>query len=263
MDRKLYSSSFPEERLPRWVCPTCGKGILNVLIDTFNKYETPDSRKARNQEDWNPTYVEYAYSCSLVCLNERCKEVVVNCGEGGVDVDCDYDEHGQPEQNWVDYFRPKYFYPHLKLFLIPKGTPKDVVEEINKSFELIFCNPSSAANHIRIALESLLTHMKVKRYEIGKGKRFFLSAHKRIGLIPVKYQSIKDFCLAIKWLGNAGSHGYKNITFDDVLDAYEIMEEVLKELFEKKKETIKKLVKIINKKKGPKGNKRVSVRNSH
>jgi hypothetical protein len=130
-----------------------------------------------------------------------------------------------------------------------------VVEEINKSFELIFCNPPSAANHIRIALENLLTYMKVKRYEIRKGKKIFVNVHTRIGLIPVKYQGIKEFCLAIKWLGNAGSHGYKNITLDDVMDAYEIMDEVLRELFEKKQEHIKKLVNTINKKKGPKGNK--------
>ena len=63
----------------------------------------------------------------------------------------------------------------LKLFLLPKNTPKDVVEEINQSFELIFCNPPSASNHIRIALENLLTHMKVKRYENKNGKKIFLN----------------------------------------------------------------------------------------
>ena len=82
--------------------------------------------------------------------------------------------------------------------------------------------------------------------------------HKRIDLIPEKHKAIKDFCYAIKWLGNAGSHSDKIITLDDVMDAYEIMDEVLRELFEEKQEHIKKLVKTINKKKGPKGNKKAT-----
>jgi hypothetical protein len=97
--------------------------------------------------------------------------------------------------------------------------------------------------------------MKIKRYETKNGKKLFLNLHKRIDLIPAKYQNLKDYCLAIKWLGNAGSHSDKKITLDDVMDAYEIMEEVLKELIEKKQEHIKKLVKTINRKKGPKGKK--------
>lgn len=246
---------FRKEYLPRWVCPTCGKGILKIKQDTFNSVETQGSKKARRHEGWDPDWIEYVYSCLLVCSNEACKDVVANSGEGFVDVDVDYDDNGRPQQKWSNFFRPKYFYPHLKLFSLPAGAPKDAVEEINQSFELFFCNPPSASNHIRIALEKLLTYLKVKRYETKNGKKFFLNLHRRIDLIPRKYQSLKDFCLAIKWLGNAGSHSDKKITLDDVMDAYEIMDEVLRELFEKKQEQIKKLVKTINKKKGPKGKK--------
>ena len=255
MDRKLYKLPFRKEYTPSWVCPKCGKGILKIKADTFNKVETPASKKAHGHEEWDPGCIEYVYSCLLVCSNEVCKDVVANSGEGFVDVDIDYEDNGQPVQGWFDFFRPKYFYPHLKLFSLPAGTPKDVVEEINQSFELFFCNPPSASNHIRIALENLLTYMKVKRNETKNGKTLFLNLHKRIDLIPAKYQRLKDFCLAIKWLGNAGSHSDKKITLDDVMDAYEIMDEMLRELLDKKQEHIKKLVKAINKKKGPKGKK--------
>jgi len=255
MDRKLYKLPFRKGYPPHWLCPTCGKGILKIKADTFNSVETSGSKKARGHEEWDPQWIEYVYSYLLVCSNEACKGVVANSGEGFVDVDFDYDDNGQPVQNWFDFFRPKYFHPHLKLFSLPTGAPKDVVEEINQSFELFFCNPPSASNHIRIALENLLTYMKVKRYETKNGKKFFLNLHRRIDLIPAKYQSLKDFCLAIKWLGNAGSHSDKKITLDDVMDAYEIMDEMLRELLDKKQEHIKKLVKTINKKKGPKGKK--------
>jgi hypothetical protein len=255
MDRKLYKLPFRKGYPPRWLCPTCGKGILKIKADTFSSVETSGSKKARGDEEWEPQWIEYVYSCLLACSNEACQGVVATSGEGFVDVDFGYDDDGEPVQDWFDFFRPKYFYPHLKLFSIPKGTPKDVIEEINQSFELFFCNPPSASNHIRIALENLLTYMKIKRYETKNGKKLFLNLHKRIDLIPAKYQNLKDYCLAIKWLGNAGSHSDKKITLDDVMDAYEIMEEVLKELIEKKQEHIKKLVKTINRKKGPKGKK--------
>ncbi|MCX5827628.1 MAG: DUF4145 domain-containing protein [Deltaproteobacteria bacterium] len=255
MDRKLYKLPFRKGHLPRWVCPTCGKGTLNVNEDTFYSFETSGSRKERGRKDRDPFLIEYVYSCLLVCLNDGCRDVVVNSGEGSVDVDFDYDDNGRQEQNLVDFFRPKYFHPHLKLFLLPKGTPKDVVDEINQSFELFFCNPPSSSNHVRIALENLLTYMKVKRYETKNRKKIFLNLNKRIDLIPEKYQSLKDSCRAIKWLGNAGSHSAKKITLDDVMDAYEIMDEVLSKLFDEKQEHINKLVNTINKKKGPKGSK--------
>jgi hypothetical protein len=254
MDRKLYKLPFRKKHLPRWVCPTCGKGTLNLNKDTFKEYETSYSSKLRATDDWSS--IEYVYSCLLVCSNDGCQEVVVNSGEGFVDIDVEYDQNEEPMQIIVDFYRPKFFYPHLKLFSPPKGTPTDVVEEINQSFELIFCNPPSASNHIRIALENLLTHMKIKRYENRNGKKIFISLHKRIDLIPAKYKALIDFCHAIKWLGNAGSHSDKKITLDDVMDAYEIMDKVLRELFEEKQEHIKKLVKTINKKKGPKDNKK-------
>ena len=252
MDRKLYKLPFRNDQFLGYKCPTCEKGNLRIKKDTFHSVETSESRKVRGHQDWDPDWIEYSYSCLLICSNDACKEVVANSGKGIVDVDFDYDEDGNSKQIWTDFFLPKYFHSHLKLFSIPKSTPENVVEEINQSFDLFFCNPPSASNHIRIALENLLTFMKVKRHETRSGKKLFLNLHKRIDLIPTKYQSLKDYCLAIKWLGNAGSHCDKKITLDDVLDAYEIMEEILKELFEKKHEQIKKLVKTINKKKGPK-----------
>ena len=49
--------------------------------------------------------------------------------------------------------------------------------------------------------------------------------------------------MAVKWLGNAGSHSHKTISADDVLDAYEIMEEILKKIYITKSEEVKKLAK--------------------
>ena len=62
------------------------------------------------------------------------------------------------------------------------------------------------------------------------GSQFTLSLHSRIKLLPKKYHDIQDIFMAVKWLGNAGSHS-GTVSADDVLDAYELMQKLLAEVF--------------------------------
>ena len=78
-----------------------------------------------------------------------------------------------------------------------------------------------------------------------------MSLHDRIKLLPKKYQDIQEIFLAVKWLGNAGSHSGTTVSSDDVLDAYELMEKLLTEVFDDKSNKIKELAREINKNKGP------------
>ena len=252
MDRKLFKLPFRKNKTPEWICPTCKKGVLHIKEGTFHSAERSLSKKAHSHEAWEPEWIEYAYSCLFECSNNSCQEIVANTGIGSVDWEGSYDEHGEPCQDWYDFYRPKHFEPHLNLFDYPDNTPEEVAEEIDQSFTLFFSNPASASNHLRVALENLLTHLKIKQQETKNGKRFFLNLHKRIELVPAKYEGIKDLLLAVKWLGNAGSHAKKTITSDDVMDAYEIMDVVLKEVFDKGHSHARALAKKINKKKGPK-----------
>ena len=252
MDRKAYKLPFTKNSLLRWVCPTCNKGMLMVKKDSFHYEESAGSKKAHGHEAWDPAWIEYVYSCLLACTNPACKDTVANSGIGSVDFDVEYDEKGFLYQEWKDFFRPKHFSPHLNIFLCPKGTPDNVSEEIEKSFSLFFSDAPSAANHIRIALEDLLTYLKIKRYAVKGSNRIFLALHRRIELLPTKYKHLQDLFFAVKWLGNAGSHSDRVVSMDDVLDAYEIMEEILQDLFVKKTKRVKSLAKQINKTKGPK-----------
>ncbi len=252
MDRKAYKIPFGKNGHPQWVCPTCKTGTLRIQKDTFNEKETLSSRRGRASEAWDPMSIEYVYSCLLQCSNGVCKDVIASSGVGFVDFDVVYDENNEPQTELSDCFRPKYFTPHLKIFQYPRNTPATVAEAIENSFELFFNNPPSAANHIRVALENLLTHLKVKRFNVSKGKRLFINLHHRIELLPKPHSAFKTLFFAIKWLGNAGSHDTKEITIDDCLDAYEIIEEVLRELYDSKGKNIKQLARKINKKKGPK-----------
>lgn len=257
MDRTAYKSSFKKDILTRWVCPSCNKGPLKVKANTFHAEETKKSKRQHNDKAWNPEWIGYVYSCLLECTNSKCKDTVASSGFGYVDFDIDYDEYGSPEQKWDDFFIPEYFTPQLNIFCPPKSAPKNVVKEIEKSFSLFFSDPPSAANHLRIAIEDLLTFIKIKRYEVKKKRRVLLSLHRRIELIPKKRGHLQDLFFAVKWLGNAGSHSGEAVKKDDVLDAYEIMDEILNDLFVKKTDRAKQLAKQINKLKGPINSKKI------
>ena len=251
MDRKILKLPFTLDSAPDWTCPTCQVAPLRIRKESFVKEERRHSRN-HSHDDWEPEWIEYVYSCMLVCSNDKCKEVVASCGTGSVDWGIYEGEDGIPEQVYEDYFRPKNFEPHLRLMPFPKGCPESVSKPLEESFALFFAAPSAAANSVRIAIEALLTELKIRRFNLVNGKRRFISLHQRISLLPKKYAHLKDLILAIKWLGNAGSHdGATEVSLDDVMDSYELTEHILQEIYAPKVSKLKALAKKVNKKKGP------------
>jgi hypothetical protein len=260
MDRKNLTRPFSIENVPDWTCPTCGNGSLLVLKDSFHKDERLHSRD-HSDDAFDPDWIEYVYSCLLRCSNETCREVVSNSGTGSVDTK-NYRNHlGDWDAEYVDLFQPKFFEPHLILMDIPTKCSTSVVNALNESFKLFFVAPSAAANSVRIAIEELLTELKVKRFKLTKPKnksssplmekkRQIINLHDRIELIPAKHTELKEMLKAIKWIGNAGSHTADVITHDHVLDAYEFMEHVLAQIYSSKSK-LTSLAKKINKNKGP------------
>lgn len=251
MDRKLYKFPFRLANTPDWVCPTCGKGILSFKEGSFLQEELTGSANAHSHEAWDPEWISYIYTGVLRCSNEKCKEVVVNSGKGSVSWEVDYGSDGEPETEYVDYFSPKYFEPHLILFNIPESCSYKVKEMLYESFKLFFYNQNASANCVRAAIEELLTELKVKRFNTNAGRRRFLTLHNRIELLPAKFERIKELLMAIKWLGNAASHGHSDLTLDDLMDSYELTEHVLEEIYEPKAKKAQAIAKKVNKKKGP------------
>ncbi|HEU4952818.1 MAG TPA: DUF4145 domain-containing protein [Holophagaceae bacterium] len=253
MDRPQLKAYFTESSPLDWVCPTCRKSVLRIKPETFQKVETRSSREAHDHEAWDPDWIRYSYICLLECSNDSCKEIVANVGRGVVDYDVKFDRDGEPDYIFADFFRPLFFDPPLTLFKIPAECPESVGTELKNSFAQFFASPSAALNFARSAIEALVTHLGVKRFQVQGGNRRPISLHIRITLLPAQYANVKELLLAIKWLGNAGSHPGAEISADDVLDAYELIEHVLAELFDGKSKAMKALARKVNKRKGPKG----------
>jgi len=171
IDRKLYQGYFTKEDMSKWQCPTCNSSALKVVEEQFiEKYNS--ATEINYHEDWfdAPEMIVYTFTALLSCTNPQCKEVVACSGVGCVKEEY-YSYYGRDKRKYTKYYKPYFFYPALNIFQIPEKTPENVKESIRSSFSLIFTNPPSAANQIRIALECLLTALGIKRFNIKPGQK--------------------------------------------------------------------------------------------
>ncbi|MDD8276987.1 DUF4145 domain-containing protein, partial [Escherichia coli] len=146
------------------------------------------------------------------------------------------------------WYEPLSFTPGLKLFLIPNMCPEDIALPINTSFALSTIHPGAAANLIRTSVERLLTAIGVTETN-EKGNR--INLHNRIEMIPSEHSGFKSLLFAIKFLGNAGSHRYENVTADDLDNSYEIMNFILRDLYSDNRKKVSELANNLDKKFNP------------
>lgn len=265
IDREFWLRHFFKENIPNWDCPRCNKGVLRPIEKSFRYEETIDSRVSNRDfrihvskyiDEDSPAseaqfingFTKYRYVVLLKCNNQDCSESVLSCGNGFIIEDCDLDT-GQI----VDYvvFIPEYFQPAINIFSVSPKCPKEVENEIKSSFKLFFTDPSASANYVRKAIEAILTDKKIKRFTVNKkDKKVSVNLHNRILEFEKSKPDIAKKLLAIKWLGNEGSHTDR-MTKNDVLDAYEFLEEVIDDLYVGYKKLLEKKVLRINKSKKP------------
>lgn len=256
MHRETWKKKFKKNMTTEWLCPHCHIGYLTSNNDSFIIEETSQSKNNHDREDFEPEWIENKFSCILRCNNIRCLDVVAVCGESFIEEKI-YFEQGMdsPELEYHDVFSPKYIFPSPSIIVIPKSCPKSLSELIVSSYPLYWSDMAACANRIRLIIEELLTIYKIKRYRINRGRRYIISLNERIRLFQTKNNSIADSLLAIKWIGNEGSHSIK-VTQDDLLDAYELLENSLSELFDNHSKRLDKIKKEIIKKKGPRSKKK-------
>lgn len=234
---------------PEWTCPTCKSSHLTLAKEDLLFDETKESKSSHTDPEWEPYWISHKFSAILRCNNSRCKDIVSTCGKGIVDVSMI-----EIEDEWTsvlsDSFIPEYFSPPLYIFQIDNSCPNVVKKEIINSFSLFFTDVNSCSNKIRIAVELILDDFKVSKTKLVKSKRRRLPLHERIVNFGSTYPQIANALLAIKWIGNAGSH---NDTVDkqDLLDAYEILGYALDEIYVGRKKEIEKMINQINKSKAP------------
>lgn len=236
--------------LPLWECPTCGKGHLKAIKETHHEKESGPSLKAHSHDDWHPDWVSGRFVSLLECDFPPCREVASVSGNYNVDVEVTYDYEGSPEETWVDFFQVQAISPSPLPIRPIKAAPETIKQCLAKAAALLWQSEEAAANSIRQALEHLMDARKVKKVVVRNGRRTRLTLHARIEEFRRQDQENGDILLALKWLGNSGSH-VGGLSRDDVLDAFDMIELALENLYGTTKATIMRKVKAVNKKKGP------------
>jgi hypothetical protein len=246
--KRWLKNSFSKNQIPDWLCPSCSSGLMKIEPEQFHFEETQLSKSWHGHDNWEPEFIQYRFHGTLKC--KSCGDFVSFLGTGGVDHVHYFDEYQNDyTEQYNDIFYPLFFNPPLPLFKVHKNCPDDIKNEIEDSFGLFWNDLPSCANKIRTSLEMLMNQQKIKKSFLQGSKRKKMTLHRRIEEFKKVQPEIAGFLLAIKWIGNTGSHPGK-LEKVDVLDAYELLEHSLNKLFDDTEGKLKKITKEINKRKG-------------
>lgn len=243
VDRDMFAIGFFE--LPEWSCPTCGRGHLKISKEKLLITETGPSAAAWAHEAWEAEWVEKRFAGLMTCDSTSCGEVVAVHGDISVVESWD-DDHPIPRPVHSEWFKPRSLSPAPLLFRPPRGTPELVQNALREAAGLLWQSAEGAANQVRQAVEHLMDHQGVTMSRPGA----YLSLHHRIKELETRDPNNAEILLAVKWLGNSGSHA-GGLTRQDVFDAFEMVELVLTNLFDRSKATIMEKVKAVNIQRGP------------
>ena len=224
----------------------CRKGNVALVQNSLVFKETVVSKRGHNDEGWDPTCVSFTFTVWGQCTHPSCKQNFAIAGTGGVEP-----EFGEENNyDWGEFFSPKICLPMPDMFDITPKCPDSVKEALRAAFALFWSHPAACAGRIRVALECLMNHLGVpERRRDGNGNYFNLSLHARIELFAKKEAATGPALMALKWLGNTGSHDAE-VVKDDLLDAFEILEHALAEILERRSARVATLAKKLTKKYG-------------
>ncbi|RLJ77347.1 DUF4145 domain-containing protein [Pedobacter alluvionis] len=220
-------------------CPACGNGELISIKEKYVQTETRIS-SIQTTEQPNFPFTDYVFTEHLNC--NYCDEIVVASGYKSED------NYPNPDGDHSMEIKYRSFIPAPNIIEIPKSCPVVVKKILIDSFGLFWMDENSCANKIRISVEALMDALKVKKTMITKKGRKEITLHSRILAYQNKRPDVSEFLLAIKWIGNGGSH-LSNVTTDQILDAYRLLEYALELIYDDKKKDLTRISRAINKRK--------------
>lgn len=245
IDRPQFKDRY--KVLPNWRCSRCSIGSLVEDKAQRILLEPSFSKEVHSEDWWEPEHITNRFAAVLQCGNAGCGEITIVTGNAFVDYVHDYD--GTPE--YFDEFQPLTSQPPIAVFGLDDRWPEAVRTQLKLAFSHVFIDPGAAANRLRTAVECLMDERGVKKYP-RTGPRKAINLHDRILDFKSQNAEAADLLLAVKWLGNTGSHAdVTGLTREDLLDAMELLERALHLIYDDTAKRLTKLAQQINRKKGP------------
>ncbi|GAA3658965.1 DUF4145 domain-containing protein [Nocardioides ginsengisoli] len=210
---------------PRPFCPHCLAGHLR--FDEPVQVEHGESKRARQDDYWEPEWIRGVFTASGACENPECEQPAVATGTYEVDYakKRPHDEYTESGPPYSAFYSVKQVYPPLVLMRLPETTPEPIQEGVERAAAVLFTDPGLAATALRLVVEQFLTSEGIAATRPTGG---FISADDRIKTWKkgaTGRDRVADLLLAVKWIGNAGTHSLSTLTVSEVLKGVEILDE--------------------------------------
>jgi hypothetical protein len=229
-----------------WLCPFCSDGMLQRVAGSFVSHETRASERMHDDPNWEVEWVSSTFTSWLRC--NACKEPVAVMGTSSPE----WDQESESMNDYVEMCKPLATQPMLPPLALPSQLPESGRTELEASFRLVWLDPDASANRLRVSMERLLDHLRIKRrVRNAKGKFDELNLHNRITLYETKEPRLGGHLMAVKWLGNTASH-QGGVSREALLDAFEVLEDTLAEMLVRRSAAVTKLAKKLTRKYKPK-----------
>ena len=234
----------PFRKWPDLPCLICNRGALEPTITEFESKISADHRVgAETLEGPERGFFHGELACSRVPCGNR--YVVAGEWTRG---------SSNPDENDLDTYDPdsfgtvvRHILPPLPLIAFPDATPPKVAALVESASSVLLSDPAAATTRIRTAIEVLLDEQRIRKTTINKrGVRVRLFAHDRIKLLESKNKEASDQLMAMKNIGNVGTHEGEPLPLAWVLDGIELFARAIELIYDRREAELARRAAEIN-----------------
>ncbi|MEV0561477.1 DUF4145 domain-containing protein [Dactylosporangium cerinum] len=242
--------------LPYIVCPSCSRGHLEKTGE-FVTQRSAVSRQSEAEcpEGFEPEWITGVFTGVLTCSLSGCLEgVAVAGGFEVVDKPTPLNEWNYQER-YAERYRLRFAYPAPSIVACPPLTPKTVQDAACAAAVVMWTDSAGAAGRLRVAVEELMTVQAIDKYrpvntQGGGQPPKPRTAHERITEFAQTKPDAAEMLLAVKWIGNSGSHE-SGLSPQDVLEGAQMLSHALRLLYDPSEADLKRRAALVNEHRGP------------
>jgi hypothetical protein len=203
----------------------CGDG--QIQFGQPERFESQESLEARSHPAFDADWIRGTFTIRGNCENPRCKQVV----QAGGSYRVDYAKKSAPyyieqyDEQYAEFHRLEHIYPAPIIMEIPEGAPDDVTKGVTRASRVLLSDPGLSATALRSAVEVFLTTQGVAGTNASGGFRSVDARIKEWKKSDATRSQVADLLLAVKWLGNKGTHEDSLLDFKEVLEGAALLDE--------------------------------------
>jgi Domain of unknown function (DUF4145) len=234
----------PFEEWPTLQCPACELAVLEATVTEIESFASVASRVGVTA--WSGWY-RGVFHGTLACSRTPCGNIYVIAGEWSRR--SDFTSNNMDDDPGLAGIEVRHILPSLPLISLPANVPATVCNLIDSASSVLLSDPSAAATRIRAAIERLLDDLRVRKTSPGnKAKR--LQTHDRIVTFSRQNAPAADQLMAMKWIGNVGTHESTPLPLNVVLNGIEHFARAIELIYDHEGEALARRAAHINKRGG-------------